>query len=79
MSGVDVATMIRSISSARTPADSSAASDAGSARSLEVTCGSAKCRAWMPVRSTIHSCEVSIPSRARRSARAELVTRLAGR
>ena len=42
MSGVDVATMIRSISSARTPAASSAASDAGSARSLAVTCGSAK-------------------------------------
>jgi hypothetical protein len=54
MSGVDVATMIRSISLAETLAASSARRAASTPRSLLVTPGSAKCLARMPVRSTIH-------------------------
>ena len=79
MSGVDVATMIRSISEAATPAASSAFFEASQASSLLVTPGSAKCRASIPVRSTIHSFDVSIPRCARSAASSSLVMRRGGR
>ena len=61
MSGVDVATMIRSMSAAVQPAASSARLAAVVARSLACTSSATKWRARMPVRSTIHSSEVSTP------------------
>ena len=79
MSGVDVATMIRSTSVALRPAASSAWRAACTARSLEVTSAAAKWRARMPVRSTIQLSEVSMPSFASCAASASLVTRLGGR
>ena len=59
MSGVAVATTMRSTSSGSTPACSSACRAAGSARSLAAWSGSAMCRSRIPVRVTIHSSEVS--------------------
>ena len=46
---------------------------------LTATSGAAKWRKRMPVRSTIHSSEVSMPSLARRAARSALLTRSGGR
>ena len=64
MSGVEVATMIRSMSCGVAAGGlERAARAASSARSLQVTPASAKWRARMPVRSTIQSSEVSMPSR----------------
>ena len=79
MSGVDVATMMRSMSDAWRPAACSAACAAGTAKSLAPSPGAAKWRAWMPVRSTIHSSEVSTPRWASSATRSSLVTRRAGR
>ena len=62
MSGVTVATMIRSISSDSTPARSSAVRAAGSARSVIACSGAAIRRSLMPVRSVIHSSVVSTSS-----------------
>ena len=59
MSGVTVATMIRSTSGPDSPACSSAARAAGSARSDSASSGAAIRRSRMPVRSMIHSLEVS--------------------
>src|SRR6187551_3571656 len=59
MSGVTVATTTRSRSAGSTHACSSAWRDAGSARSLAACPGSATCRSLIPVRSVIHSSEVS--------------------
>ncbi|MNK96152.1 hypothetical protein D3C87_1164190 [compost metagenome] len=63
-SGVEVATMIRSMSWRSIPAASIACSAACTARSLAVTSGSAQCRAEMPLRETIHSSLVSMPRSA---------------
>ena len=60
MSGVTVATMTRSRSAAATPASSSDSLAAGSARSERASSGAAIRRSRMPVRSMIHSSEVSI-------------------
>jgi hypothetical protein len=59
MSGVTVATMIRSIEEASTPASARAAIAAGSAMSVSACSSLAKRRSRMPVRSTIHSSVVS--------------------
>ena len=79
MSGVDVATTMRSIAAASSPAASRARRAASTARSLEPTSGSAKWRARMPVRSTIHWSEVSTPWAASCAASWSLVSRLGGR
>ena len=60
LSGVVVATMIRSTSSAGRPAGSSAWRAAATPRSLALTVASAKRRARMPVRSSIHSSEEAL-------------------
>ena len=60
MSGVTVATISRSISEALTPASSSASFAAGRQRSESASSGPAIRRSRMPVRSRIHSSEVSI-------------------
>jgi hypothetical protein len=60
MSGVTVATMIRSISEPLTPASSSACCDAGRHRSERASSSAAIRRSRIPVRSRIHSSEVSI-------------------
>src|SRR5881396_602281 len=60
MSGVTVATMTRSTSEPASPASSSASCAAGSARSESASSGAAIRRSRIPVRSTIHSSEVSI-------------------
>ena len=67
MSGVVVATMIRSISEVSTFAASSALRAAA-------TASSAKWRLSMPVRVRIHSSLVSMPSRASMAANSPLVT-----
>ena len=59
MSGVTVATMIRSTADACRPACPSAASAAGRARSESASSGAATRRSRIPVRSTIHSSDVS--------------------
>ena len=79
ISGVDVATIIKSTSPTPRPAASSAARHAGSARSLALTSGAAKWRAWMPVRSTIHSSEVTTPLAASSAAKSALVRRRGGK
>ena len=79
MSGVEVATMIRSIACGSQSAAASARRAASTPRSLQVTPGSAKWRKRMPVRSTIHSSEVSMPSAASRAASSALLTRPGGR
>ena len=79
MSGVDVATMMRSISPGCKPAACKAFFAASKAKSLHDTSGAAKCRAWMPVRSTIHSSEVSMPVVASRLAKSALVSRSGGK
>jgi hypothetical protein len=58
MSGVTVATMIRSISVASRPAASSACFAAGMQRSESASSSVAMRRSRMPVRSRIHSSEV---------------------
>ena len=63
MSGVDVATIIRSTSSADLPAASSAWEQASVARSLAETVESARYRMRIPVRSMIHSSDDSRPCR----------------
>src|SRR4029450_5092318 len=62
MSGGTVATMIRSSSSGFTPARSSAVRAAGRARSVMACSGAAIRRSLMPVRSMIHSSDVSTSS-----------------
>ncbi len=79
MSGVDVATMIRSTSRAERPAASRAARDAISARSLQLTPSSAKWRARMPVRPTIQSSLVSTPRAASMDTISSLDRRRGGR
>jgi hypothetical protein len=59
MSGVTVAQTRKSISAARTPACSSACRHAGSARSESASSFAAIRRSRIPVRSMIHSFEVS--------------------
>ena len=59
MSGVTVATTIRSIEAASTPAFAIAAIAAGAAMSVSASSFVAKRRSRMPVRSTIHSSVVS--------------------
>jgi hypothetical protein len=59
MSGVTVATTIRSTDDASTPASSSALRAAGAAMSVSASSFVAKRRSRMPVRSTIHSSVVS--------------------
>ena len=59
MSGVTVATTIRSIEDASTPASASAATAAGSAMSVSACSLVANRRSRIPVRSTIHSSVVS--------------------
>jgi hypothetical protein len=78
MSGVEVATMIRSTSSGLRPAASSAWRAAAAPRSDALVTASAKWRARMPVRSTIHSSLVSSPRVARSAAICALVTRRGG-
>ena len=60
MSGVTVATMIRSISEPSSPASASASRAAGRQRSESACSGSAMRRSRIPVRSRIHSSFVSI-------------------
>ena len=79
MSGVEVATMIRSTSCACLPAAASACRAAWAARSLLPTPGATKWRARMPVRSTIHSSEVSMPCAASSTAKSALLRRRGGR
>ncbi|EWS65529.1 hypothetical protein Y695_01215 [Hydrogenophaga sp. T4] len=79
MSGVDVATMIRSISLPSTPAASMAFRQASAAMSLAKTPSATKWRARIPVRSTIHSSLVSTPPAASRSTMSALVRRRGGR
>jgi hypothetical protein len=74
MSGVVVATTIRSTSAGTMPAASSAAREAASARSDVISSSAAMWRARMPVRATIHSSLVSTLL-----ASSALVTRFAGR
>jgi hypothetical protein len=64
MSGVDVATMIRSTSSAAAAGGLQRVARGGQARSLALTPASAKWRARMPVRSTIQASLVSMPRAA---------------
>ena len=59
MSGVTVATTIRSIEDASTPASARAATAAGSAMSVSACSLVANRRSRIPVRSTIHSSVVS--------------------
>jgi hypothetical protein len=59
MSGVEVATITRSTSAASTPARSSAERAAGRARSLAASSSAAIRRSLIPVRSVIHSSDVS--------------------
>jgi hypothetical protein len=59
MSGVTVATTIRSIEAASTPASARAAITAGAAMSVSACSSVANRRSRMPVRSTIHSSVVS--------------------
>ena len=59
MSGVTVATTIRSIEEASTPASARAAIAAGSAMSVSACSFVANLRSRIPVRSTIHSSVVS--------------------
>ena len=59
MSGVVVATTIRSMSAAVSPAASSARRPALTARSLVSSLSAAMRRDWMPERVRIHSSEVS--------------------
>src|SRR5262245_16748373 len=73
MSGVTVATISRSISSADTPACSRAARAAGREMSDSASSSSAKRRSLIPVRVTIHSSEVSTSF-----ARSSFVTTLSG-
>ena len=63
MSGVTVATMIRSISEPSSPASASASRAAGRQRSESACSGSAMRRSRIPVRSRIHSSFVSIMRR----------------
>ena len=79
MSGVEVATMIRSIALASTPAASKALRQASSAKSLLQTPEAAKCRARIPVRSTIHSSLDSTPRAASSATRSALLSRRSGR
>jgi len=66
MSGVEVASTMRSMSPGRSPAAASAWRQAASARSLVASPSAATCRSRMPVRETIHSSVVStIDSRSR--------------
>ena len=74
ISGVAVATIIKSISCAGTLASSNAFKAACTAKSLVFSLSAAKWRALMPVRVVIHSSDVSI-----RFAKSSLLTRLAGR
>jgi DNA polymerase-3 subunit beta len=78
-SGVEVATMIKSISLAVTPAASKARRAASVAKSLQPCSSAAKWRARMPVRSTIHSSEVSTPCCANSAANCSLVRRFSGK
>ncbi len=73
MSGVTVAQMIRSISDGSAPASASASRTAGSAMSLSASSCTAKRRSLIPVRSWIHSSEVSTSC-----ARSSFVITLAG-
>ena len=59
MSGVMVPTTIRSSSSGRMPAISSACEPRLTAMSLVASPGAAMRRSWMPVRSAIHASDVS--------------------
>jgi hypothetical protein len=59
MSGVMVATMMRSMSSGATPASAIARRAASRARSEVASAGPAMRRSRMPVRVVIHSSEVS--------------------
>src|SRR5690606_14676637 len=77
--GVDVATMMRSMSLAARPAASSAARAASAPMSLANTPSSAKWRARMPVRSMIHWSLVSVPLGASIATMTELVRRRGGR
>ena len=61
-SGLDVATTTRSISSAPTPACSSARAAAVAAISLRPSPGASRWRLRMPVRCVIHSSDVSTSS-----------------
>ena len=79
ISGVEVATMIRSTSLALRPAAPSALRQACRARSLLKTPGSAKWRARMPVRSTIQSSELSTPWLASCATKSALLKRRGGR
>ena len=74
MSGVVVATMMRSTSAGAMPRQASALRAACSARSDVVSAGAAMCRSRMPVRVRIHS---SLVSTVRDSS--SLVTTRAGR
>jgi len=78
-SGVELATITRSTSPGALPAISSARRAACTARSDDSSSAAAKWRASMPLRVTIHSCEVSTPFSASWAASCSLVTRLAGR
>ena len=79
MSGVEVATMSRSMSCGCAPAACMAACAAGTASWLAGVAGSAKWRARMPVRSVIQASEVSMPRAASSAASSSLETRRAGR
>ena len=79
MSGVDVATMIRSMSLASSFAAINALLAASNAKSLLQTSGAAKWRARMPVRSTIQSSEVSTPLAASSVTKSALARRLGGK
>jgi hypothetical protein len=59
LSGVEVASTIKSIDCASTPAAASAARAAASAMSEVVSPFAAMCRSRIPVRCVIHSSEVS--------------------
>ena len=81
MSGVVVATMMRSIDAGSNPARSIASRAAAAASDVVVSpaCAEAKRLASMPVRVRIHSSFVSTPRRASRRASSSLVTRSPGR
>ena len=79
MSGEVVATMIKSMSNAPTPAISKADCAANIAKSLLVWFGLAMCRWVMPVRERIHSSDVSTPSLAKRAASSSLLTASLGK
>ena len=74
ISGVAVATMIKSILSGETFASANAKRAAAAAKSLVFSFSAAIWRALIPVRVVIHSSEVSIFC-----AKSSLVTRLAGK